>query len=197
MRKPLKKRIKLIKQKTLYEGFFKLHQFIYRHIKFDGNWSQIQQREIFSGAQVATVLPYDPINKQIILLDQFRPGLINSKSDPYLKEIVAGIIDEGESPEQAARRECMEETGCSVKKLKKILSYFPAPGSSQSYYHFFLAEVQSFENSKILGKKDEDEDILVRCYSLEEVEEMLNCGKIINGLTLVALQWFFLEYYIN
>ena len=96
--------------------------------------------------------------------------MINSKSDPYLKEIVAGIIDEGESPEQAARRECMEETGCSVKKLKKILSYFPAPGSSQSYYHLFLAEVKSFKGKRILGEKNEGEDILVKSYSVKEVK---------------------------
>jgi ADP-ribose pyrophosphatase len=190
----LNKKINYIKKKTLYSGFFQLHQLTFKHKKHDGTWSIPLTREIFGGAQVATVLPYDPEAKKIILLEQIRVGIIESNHDPVIKEIVAGMIDKGETPEKAAIRECKEEIGCEIKKLTKIHSYYPVPGSSQSYYHFFLAEVQSFENSKILGKKDENEDILVRCYSLEEVEEMLNCGKIINGLTLVALQWFFLNY---
>ena len=40
-------------------------------------------------------------------------------------------------PEETAKRECLEETGCKVKKIMPIQGYFPAPGSSESYYHLF------------------------------------------------------------
>jgi len=131
----------------------------------------------------------------MILLEQFRPGLLNRKDNPIIIEIVAGIIDEGELPEEAARRECLEETGCSVKKIQNILSYYPSPGSSESFYHLFLAEIESFSGKRIVGEKDENEDILVASYSIDEVRNLMKRKKIINGLTLIALQWFFLEYY--
>ena len=190
----MKKNIKNISKKTLYSGFFKLYQFTFNHKKHDGTWSKLVTREIFSGAQVAAVLPFDPNKKKIILIDQFRTGLIEKSQDPIIKEIVGGIIDRNESPEETAIRECKEETGCSVNKLTKIFSYFPAPGSSQSYYHFFIAEVESFKGERVLGVTDEDEDLLVRSYSTDVVKVMLNEGKIINGATIIALQWFYLNY---
>jgi ADP-ribose pyrophosphatase len=182
-------------KKKIHDGFFKLHELTFTHQKHNGTWSSEIKREIFSGAHVATVIPYDPINKKMILLEQFRPGLLNRKDDPIIIEIVAGIIDEGELPEEAARRECLEETGCSVKKIQNILSYYPAPGSSESLYHLFLAEIESFSGKRIVGEKDENEDILVVSYSIDEVRNLMKRKKIINGLTLIALQWFFLEYY--
>ena len=191
----MKKNIKNISKKTLYSGFFKLYQFTFNHKKHDETWSKLVTREIFSGAQVAAVLPFDPNKKKIILIDQFRNGLIESKHNVIIKEIVAGYIDKDETPEEAAIRECKEETGCTANNLKKILSYYPAPGSSQSFYHLFLAEVNSFSEERIVGNIDEDEDILVRSYALQEVKKMLDNGKIINGLTIIALQWFFLNYY--
>ena len=182
-------------KKKIHDGFFKLHELTFTHQKHNGTWSSEIKREIFSGAHVATVIPYDPINKKMILLEQFRPGLLNRKDDPIIIEIVAGIIDEGELPEEAARRECLEETGCSVKKIQNILSYYPSPGSSESFYHLFLAEIESFSGKRIVGEKDENEDILVASYSIDEVRNLMKRKKIINGLTLIALQWFFLEYY--
>ena len=105
------------------------------------------------------------------------------------------MVDQNEKPDEAAKRECLEETGCLVKKLKDIYSYYPAPGSSESYYHLFLAEIDSFEGEKILGEENESEDILVKSYSIEEVKSMLQKKEIINGVTILALQWFFLEYF--
>ena len=188
-------RYKIKNIKKLHDGFFKLHEINFIYQKHDGNWSPEVKREIFSGAHVATVLPFDPIKKRILLIKQFRPGVINKEDDPMLTEIVAGIIDEGETPDQAAKRECMEETGCLVNKLTNIYSYYPAPGSSESYYHLFLAEIDAFEGKRILGQENENEDILVNSYSIQEVKELLKDKKINNGVTLLALQWFFLEYY--
>lgn len=112
-----------------------------------------------------------------------------------LLEVVAGIIDKNESPEKVAIRECKEETGCEAKNLKKICSYFPSPGSSESYYNLFLAEVESFEKKRIEGKQNENEDILAQSYNVKEVKKLLEEGKISNSLTIIALQWFFLNYY--
>lgn len=193
----MKSKFKIIDKKNLYDGFFKMNEVTLKYRKYDGNWSNNIKRELFGGAQVAAVLPYDPISKEIILIQQFRPGTISKDIDHYLDEIVAGIIDEGESPEIAAKRECLEETGCEVKKLIPIQGYFPAPGSSESFYHLFLGEIDAFEGTRIMGLENENEDIFVKSYRISEIKEKLINGKILNGVTLIALQWFFLNIIKN
>ncbi len=190
-------KFKIINKKILYNGFFKMNEFTIKFKKYNGNWSKEVKRELFGGAQVSAILPYDPIKKEIILIQQFRPGTISKNFDNYLDEIVAGIVDTGESPENAAVRECFEETGCKVKKIMPIQGYFPAPGSSESFYHLFLGEVNTFEGTRIMGLKNENEDIMVKSYKYESVREKMKNGEILNGLTLIALQWFFLNIIKN
>ena len=186
---------KINNKKKLHDGFFKLHELDFNHKKHNGTWNYNIKREIFGGLHVSTVLPYDPIKKKILLITQFRPGLLARKNNPLSTEIVAGIIDHGESPEEAAKRECKEETGCKIKKILNVHSYYPSPGSSESFYHLFLGEIDAFEGERILGQKNENEDILVKSYDIEEVRVLLKQKKINNCVTLIALQWFFLEFY--
>tara|TARA_Y200000002_G_scaffold253240_1_gene209805 strand:- start:2283 stop:2864 length:582 start_codon:yes stop_codon:yes gene_type:complete len=188
-------KFKILNKKNIYDGFFEMNEVTLKYQKYDGNWSNEVKRELFGGAQVSAVLPYDPKNKKIVLIQQFRPGTISKNSGNYLDEIVAGIIDPGESPEDTAKRECFEETGCTVKNLKSIQGYFPAPGSSESFYNLFLGEVIAPHKENIRGLKNENEDILVRSYSFEKVRAKMENKEIVNGLTLIALQWFFLNIY--
>ncbi len=189
----MKSKFKIINKKNIYSGFFTMNEITLKYLKYDGSWSNSVKRELFSGAQVAAVLPYDPVKKEIVLIKQFRPGTISKDVDNYLEEIVAGIIDPGENPETAAKRECLEETGCEVKKLIPIQNYFPAPGSSESFYHLFLAEIETFDGEKIMGLKTENEDILAKSYNIDDIKRKLHNKEILNGLALIALQWFFLN----
>ncbi len=193
----MKSKFKIIKIKNIYNGFFKMNEITLKYKKYDGSWSNNIKRELFGGVQVAAVLPYDPIKKEILLIQQFRPGTIAKNLGHYLDEIVAGIIDPGENAETTAKRECIEETGCKIKNLYPIQGYFPAPGSSESFYHLFVGEIDSFKGERIMGLKTENEDILVKSYNILEVKEMLEKGKILNGLTLIALQWFFLNIEVD
>ena len=191
----MKSKFKIINTRKIYSGFFQMNEISLKYKKYNGNWSNTIKRELFGGAQVSAVLPYDPKQKEIVLVQQFRPGTISKNVNNYLNEIVAGIIDPGESPEETAKRECLEETGCKVKKLIPIQGYFPAPGSSESFYHLFLAEIETFNGIRITGLETENEDILVQSYKVENVKKMLENGEFLNGLTLIALQWFFLNAY--
>ena len=184
---------KVTNNKNLYDGFFKMNEVSLKYKKYDGSWSNEIKRELFGGAQVSAVLPYDPIKKEIVLIQQFRPGTISRNTNNYLKEIVAGIIDPGESPEIAAKRECLEETGYKIKKLTSIQGYYPAPGSSESFYHLFLGEIDSKNEKKIMGLDTENEDILVESFNINQVKKMMQNGELINGLSLIAIQWFFLN----
>ncbi len=193
----MKSKFKIINIKNIYDGFFKMNEITLKYKKYNGSWSNNVKRELFGGAQVSAVLPYDPVKKEIVLIQQFRPGTIFKDIDNYLNEIVAGIIDDGESPEITAKRECLEETGCKIKKLIPIQGYFPAPGSSESFYHLFVGEIKTFDGERVMGLKNENEDILVKSYKIDEIKEKMYRGEFINGLTLVALQWFFLNIYKN
>ena len=84
---------KIINKELVYDGFFKLHKISFNHKKHNNKWSPIVKREVFSGSHVSTVLPYDPIKKKILLLSQFRAGLIKRGDNPMMIEIVAGMID--------------------------------------------------------------------------------------------------------
>ena len=188
-------KFKILNKKKIHDGFFKMNEVTLKYQKYDGNWSNEIKRELFGGAQVSAVLPYDPENKKIVLIQQFRPGTISKDSENYLDEVVAGIIDPGETPEDTAKRECFEETGCEVNNLKLIQGYFPAPGSSESFYNLFLGEVVAPDKENIRGLENENEDILVKSYSFDEVKTKMENKEILNGLTLIALQWFFLNIY--
>ena len=96
----MKKSINVLDKKTLYSGFFKLHQYTFKHKKHNGSWTKKLIREVFSGAHVVTVLPYDSKAKKIVLIDQFRSGLIEKNHGPLIKEIVAGYIDKGEKQDE-------------------------------------------------------------------------------------------------
>ena len=186
-------KFKILKKKNLYNGFFKMNEVTLKYKKYDGSWTNKIKRELFGGAKVSAVLPYDPIKNEIVLIQQFRPGTISKNDNNYLDEIVAGIIDPGETPEETAIRECYEETGCKIKKLTPIQGYFPAPGSSESYYYLYLGEIKAISETRIMGLESENEDIFVKSYKIDEVRSKMNDGKILNGLTLIALQWFFLN----
>ena len=186
-------KFKILDKKNIHDGFFKMNEVTLKYKKYNGDWSNVIKRELFGGAQVSAVLPYDPVNKKIVLIQQFRPGTISRDNQNYLDEIVAGIIDPGETPEDTAKRECLEETGCEISNLKSIQGYFPAPGSSESFYNLFLGEVIAPDKEIIRGLDNENEDILVKSYSFDEVKTKMNKKQILNGLTLIALQWFFLN----
>ena len=79
-------------------------------------------------------------------------------------------------------RECFEETGCKVKKILPIQSYFLSPGSSESFYYLYLGEIESFDGTRLKGIENEDEDILVSNLKIDQVKKMLN-DKII-------IKWF-------
>ena len=64
----MKPKYKIINKKNLYKGFFEMNELNFIHQKHDGTWSKKLKREIFSGAQVSTLLPYDPIKKEIVLM---------------------------------------------------------------------------------------------------------------------------------
>lgn len=85
------------------------------------------RREIFERGHAAVLLPFDPVRDEVVLIEQIRlPHTTPVK--PRLLEMVAGMIEEGESVEDVARREAIEEAGLIVKRTKPVLSFWQARG---------------------------------------------------------------------
>lgn len=144
-----------------YLGFFALNQISLKYSQFHGDISELKNRVILMGSEASLILPYDPILDKVLLVEQFRIGpFCRGDRAPWVFEPVAGMIEVGETPEEAAKREVFEETGLEVTQLVKMGSGYPNPGEATSYFYNYIAIVDLSEYSPgIYGAKNEGEDI--------------------------------------
>jgi len=180
----------ILQREVAYDGYFQLIKYTLRHELFRGGWGQPITREIFERGSAAAVLPYDPALDSLLLVEQFRPGVMQAGTQPWLTELVAGIIDPGETPEDVVRREAVEEAGVRLTELLPIHRYFVSPGGSTEQMHLFCARADLSDAGGIHGLADEGEDIRVRVLSCGEAFDLLDSGALDNAMTLIALQWF-------
>jgi len=183
-----KRHVEILKKSPCYEGFFTLSKFKVRHQLFNGGWGNAIERELFERGEAAAVLLYDPKLDVVVLTEQFRVGALNEPS-PWIYELVAGMIEEGETPEDVAIRETQEESGASIQELTPICQYLVSPGGTDEKIHVFMALLDSSQVSGIHGLASEGEDIRVHKVSSQDAFDAVKCGKINNAATIIALQW--------
>ncbi|MFT2089583.1 ADP-ribose diphosphatase [Paraglaciecola sp. 2405UD69-4] len=184
------KDVEIVKEEPLFEGFFKMVKYVFRHRLYEGGWSKLIEREVFERANAIAVLLYDPKLEEFVMVEQFRIGAMSNPYSPWLLEVVAGIIDAGETPENVCRREAQEEAGVQVKQLTKALSYLPSPGGTTERLHLFVGEVDARDAIGVHGLEHESEDILVHRVKVADAMAWLEDGKIDNSATIIVLQWF-------
>ena len=166
-----------------------------KHERFDGGWSEPFTREIFDrGGRAAAVLPFDPRSDKVVLIEQFRPGVLAGGEYPWITEVAAGIIDGNEAPEDTARREAFEEAGCTISELHKIADYFTTPGCSSEHLTLFAGRATLPEHDSIRGVASENEDIRVMVLDAAQAISLLYANKIRDAQTLIALQWFAMHH---
>ena len=185
--------VKIESIKPLYNGFFNMVEYKFRHKLFEGGWSETVRREMFERGHAVAVLPYDPVTQEFVLVEQIRIGAMATSSTPWLLEVVAGIIDEGENAAEVCHREAQEEAGITLQNLTEVTSYLASPGGTTERIHIFVAQTDSTEAEGVHGLACESEDILVHRIKEEEAFNWLNSGKIDNAASIIALQWFFLN----
>lgn len=187
-------RIEIREKATPFKGYFQVDRYRLRHRKFDGGWTEEMTREVFERGHAAAVLLYDPERDAVVLIEQFRPGAYAAGLDPWLIEVVAGIIEEGETPEEVVRREAVEEAGCTVTALHPIGCFIASPGASSETVVVFCGRCDSRGAGGIHGLDHEHEDIRVLALGRQEALERLAAGGIANLPAVVALQWLALNY---
>lgn len=183
----------LVNEEICFSGFFKLVRYHFRHMLFDGTQGPELAREVFVRGDATCVLLYDPHLQSLVLVEQFRAGGILHSESPWMFELVAGINEKGEEPEDVARREAEEEADARILDLIHIYDFFPSPGGSTERIHLFLGLVDARELGGIHGLPDEGEDIKVHVLSLPEVVSMLSRGEIDNSPAIIAIQWLLLN----
>ncbi|WP_312741390.1 ADP-ribose diphosphatase [Cedecea neteri] len=189
-----KKDVEIIARETLYRGFFSLDLYRFRHRLFNGEMSGEVRREIFERGHAAVLLPYDPVRDEVVLIEQIRIAAWDTSETPWLLEMIAGMIEEGESVEDVARREAVEEAGLVVGRTKPVLSYLASPGGTSERLSILVGEVDATQAKGIHGLVEENEDIRVHVVSREQAYQCVEEGSIDNAATVIALQWLQLHY---
>ncbi|MDY0213277.1 MAG: NUDIX domain-containing protein [Desulfuromonadaceae bacterium] len=173
-----------------YAGFLKVLKFQLRHRLYNGEMSRILTRELVERGVAVAVLLYDPQADAVVLIEQFRIGALHDPNSAWMLEVVAGMVEKGESLTDVARRECCEEAGRYPASLHYIGRYYLTPGGSSEQIHIFSAEVDSSGlHGTLAGVAGESEDIRVQVVPWDEVVTLMDSGRILNATAMLALQW--------
>ncbi|MBN2647586.1 MAG: NUDIX domain-containing protein [Thiotrichales bacterium] len=193
------KSLKIIDKTTSYQGFFRIDLVRYQHSLYRGGQSAILRRELFGRGEAAVLLLYDMESQLVFLIEQCRAGALSQAQThdqpelAWLLEPIAGMIDPGESPLQAALREAEEEAGVVLNDAEFICKFFPSPGGCDEVLHLFAAAVSSSEVAQFAGLAEHGEDIRVVPLPFAEAYQRLVAGEFTVASTLIALQWLFLQ----
>jgi nudix-type nucleoside diphosphatase (YffH/AdpP family) len=171
------------------QGWHVLRRTTFDYRRRDGRWER-QQRETYDRGNGAVILPYDVERRRVLLTRQFRyPAYANEHADGFLIEAAAGLLD-ADDPRTAIRRESAEELGVTLASIDHVFDAYMSPGSVTERLHFFAAPyVPEDRTSDGGGVAEEGEDIEVLEVDFEEALEMTGDGRIIDGKTIMLLQW--------
>ena len=180
---------KPVRVKTAYQGYAQVKAHTVRHKRFDGTWTSELTRELFVSGDAVAVLPFDPASNKVVLVEQWRVSAHDRGDHPWLVECIAGRVEPGESPEEVARREALEEANCPLGHLVKIGSYYPSPGIFAEFVTYFCAKADLSGVGGIYGLADEEEDVRAFVTDLDDALAALNDGRILAATSFMCLTW--------
>lgn len=176
-----------------FQGFYRLDRLQLKHRLFAGNMGPSISRELFVRPDAVCVLPYDPHTDSVVLVEQFRIGALDKSPEPWLLEIVAGLIDTDEEPAEVARREAREEADLELHELLPVMTYYPSPGGSDERVYLYVGRCSTVGVGGVFGVEEEGEDIRVHVWPLADALQAVQNGSIDNAASIIALQWLALN----
>ncbi|WP_368911122.1 ADP-ribose diphosphatase [Proteus vulgaris] len=186
--------VKLLGQRDLYKGFFRMTEYRFKYRLFEGGWSEEVKREVFERGNAGVLLAYDPNRDEVVLIEQIRIPAYETSETPWLLEVIAGMVEQGERPDEVVRREAQEEAGVKVGRCEPIVSYLSSPGGTSERMHVYVGEVDATTAKGIHGLESENEDIRVHVVSREQAYQWVEDGIIDNAASVIALQWLQLHH---
>jgi nudix-type nucleoside diphosphatase (YffH/AdpP family) len=182
-------------QRRLFDDFFKIDELMVAHQQNDGTMSSVQRRLIFERGDSVAVLLFHRDRQAVVLVEQFKaPALVArwrddpTTNDGWLVETLAGMIDADETPEAAAIRETLEETGYRIATPELIGRFFASPGGTSERVFLYFAEVGDTDRVGPGGGIG-DEDVKVLEVGLHQVFEQLGRGLIEDPKLAIAAYW--------
>ncbi|MDS9467488.1 NUDIX domain-containing protein [Paracoccus sp. MBLB3053] len=174
-----------------YSGYFSVEMLTLRQRRHRGDWSPDLLRAVFVSGDATVVLPWDPRRDRVLLIDQFRPGpAARGDAQPWLYETIAGRVDAGETPGQAAIREGVEEAGLSIQHLIEGPHHYPSPGAMAEFLYLYVGIAELPDEVAGFGGLDiEDEDIRSHVVPRSELTRMAQAGELRNGPLLTLALW--------
>lgn len=185
-------KVNVKKERRVLDDFFKIDRAELQHEKFDGSMTEDIIRFNFVRGEASAALLYNPHKDSIVLVKQFRyPVFTKNQKDAWTLEIVAGMIEGNDSPEETIHREILEETGYKTEKAESVCRFYSSPGGSDEIIYLFYTEVNGSDKiARGGGAVGEDENIEVAELPRRRVFELLENGAIVDAKTIIALQWF-------
>ncbi|MCO5730733.1 NUDIX domain-containing protein [Rhizobium sp. SSA_523] len=180
--------IAIVDEKLLSDNWYHLHRVTFDYTDSKGRTERMN-REVYDRGNGATILLYDPKRDLVVLVRQFRMPAYKNGHDGFLIETPAGLLD-GDHPEEAIRREAVEETGYQVRDVRFLFKCFMSPGAVTEIIHFFAATIDTTDRVSEGGGLDEEhEDIEVLEIPLAKALAMIESGEICDGKTIMLLHW--------
>ncbi len=179
----------LLDNQTILDGFFQMKRYRLRHSSFHGGWCAEITRERIERLAAVSVLLYDPLEDSLVLVEQFRVGLMGTVDPPWSIETVSGFCDRlRETPESVARREVVEETGCQLIALTHIGEFIVSPGMSVERINLYCGRVDATRAGGIHGVEHEGEEMRVVTMPRQEAVAAL-FGRLNTTSVIMAVQW--------
>ncbi|MFG6083005.1 NUDIX domain-containing protein [Paracoccus litorisediminis] len=179
-----------------YADYFSVESHVLHQRRHRGDWSPDMRRAVFVSGDATVVLPWDPVRDRVMLIDQFRPGPVaRGDAQPWLYETIAGRVDAGETPEQAALREGVEEAGLGISRLIPGPHNYPSPGAMAEFLYLYIgiADLPD-ETAGFGGLEIEDEDIRSHVIPRADLTRMAMTGELRNGPLLTLALWLELNH---
>lgn len=182
-------KVEIQSKKLIFNDFFKIYEAIIRYLRFDGQMSKPVRRLVFERGDAVAAIIWNRDTQKVILTNQFRYPTYE-KGPGWIYEVIAGMLTSNEQPEEAMRREMIEETGYQPGQLTHIATFYVSPGGTSERIMLYYAEISNAD--KIAaggGLASENEDIQLIELSASELWNKLDNGTIADAKTIIGAMW--------
>jgi GDP-mannose pyrophosphatase NudK len=181
--------LKIVGEKRVFDDYFKIDQATIEEKTEDGQESTYKRFKL-TRPDAVTVLVFNEDTQKVTLVKQFRYPVIHQSGGLNILEAVAGKIDAGETPKQAAVRELWEEVGFKISedKLSNPIEMFASPGYSTEKIYIFLAVVKNSDKVENAGGgvAGEHENIEIVEMDINEFVSKIESNEIKDSKTIIA-----------
>lgn len=178
------------KRTPLHEGFLSVYAYEFEVERHRGG-TQIVKWEVMERGHAVAVLGHDPKRDEVVLVNEFRPGVLVAGDYPYRDNLVAGVIEQDETAIEAAIREMQEEAGLTLGNPQLIHNgaYVSSGGTSEKITVVY-GTVDTTNAGGVHGAAHENEDTLAVVLPAQAFIDRVRSGEINDFKTLLAGYWF-------